>query len=107
MTVEEKRAAIRVQREGPNRVDGSISCSASLAERAIKKRRMVKNASNGYMDTRFILPTSNICTRLFSKAGYALHDRRKGILPCNFQMQIFLHVNHSLWNISDVRSILE
>ncbi len=61
MTAEEKRAAIRLQREDPNRVDGSIAFTASLAERAIKKRRVVTNASDGYMDTRFILPTSNIC----------------------------------------------
>ncbi len=82
--------------EDPNRVDGSIACTASLAERAIKKRRVVTNARDGYMNTRFILPTSDICERLLSKAGYALNDRRKGILPCNFEIQIFLHVNHSL-----------
>ncbi len=65
----------------------------SFATRAIKKRHISVDSSNSYMDTRFILPTSNICERLFSKAGFALGNRRKSILPSNFELQVFLHMN--------------
>jgi len=29
-----------------------------------------------YLDLRFLCPTSNMCERLFSIAGYAMNDRR-------------------------------
>ncbi len=35
---------------------------------------------NKYMDYRFIMPTSNICERLFSVVGHALTDRRKVLI---------------------------
>lgn len=68
--------------------------SLSLAARALKKRRI--GPEDHYMDTRFIIPTSNICERLFSKTGYALSDRRKRLLPQNFEQQVFLHANAHL-----------
>ena len=79
----------------------------SLAERALKKRRIANATQSRYMDTRYIFPTSNICERLFSTAGFTLSDRRRRLLTCNFEMQIFLHVNSSYWGISDVSRILE
>ncbi len=33
------------------------------------------------------------CERLFSISSYALDDRRRGIIPANFEKQIFLHAN--------------
>ncbi len=42
-----------------------------------------------YIDTRFLLPTSNICERLFSVAGHALGDRRKPITPLHLEEQMF------------------
>ncbi len=60
-----------------------------------------------YMDTRFILPTSNVFERLFSVAGYALGDRRGRMLLSNFEEQIFLHINKELWGIEDVRDMLK
>ena len=62
------------------------------------------SSGNNFLDTRFILPTSNICERLFSKAGFALSDRRKSIHPAALEEQMFLHINSSLWNIDDVKS---
>lgn len=77
----------------------------SLGERGLKKRKLLGNSSK-YMDVRFIRPTSNISERLFSTAGYALSDRRKDILPMNFERQIFIHGNTKLWGISDVNSLV-
>ena len=48
-----------------------------------------RNKKSKYMDLKFIIPTSNICERLFSAAGYGLNDRRQAILPANFESQMF------------------
>ncbi len=53
----------------------------SLAERALKRRRKNTESTNNYMDVRFVLPTSNVCERLFSTAGFSLSYRRGRILP--------------------------
>ena len=58
------------------------------------------------MDLRFIRPTSNMCERLFSVAVYALNDRRKSVLPVNFERQLFLHADSHLWGISDVKNLV-
>ena len=52
----------------------------SLAERALKKRRIHRETDENYLNTRFILPTSNVCERLFSIVGHAVTDRRKLVL---------------------------
>lgn len=58
-----------------------------------------------FITTRFIVPTSNAYERLFFSAGFANGDRRKGILPANFEIHIFLHVNSALWSLEDVNKI--
>jgi hypothetical protein len=74
----------------------------TLAERleSERKRRKVSPQSNVcYLSPKFILPTSNCCERFFSKAGYVLNRRRRGILPINLEAQLFLNVNHRYWNL--------
>ena len=78
----------------------------SLAERGLKKRRLNALTRCQYMDTRFLLPTSNLCEHLFSVAGYALGERRGRILPSKFEEQIFLHMNNPLWGIEDFSRIV-
>ena len=80
----------------------------SIIERAAKRLR----ASGGkeqlaYLDTRFLLPTSNIFERFFSISGFALTNRRKGLLPSNFGSQLFLCLNRDFWGIDDVRDIVK
>ncbi len=53
----------------------------SFAARALKRVRTTSDCDATDIDTQFILPTSNICERMFSKAGSALSDSRKRILP--------------------------
>ncbi len=77
-----------------------------LAERLLKRRR-VENAEVTFIDSRFLFPTSNVCERLFSKAGYALSDRRRRIAPMNFEQQIFLHANRSMSDIADLSTLLK
>lgn len=74
----------------------------TLAERVNKKRRMEKISCHGYQNTQFLLPTSNLCETFFSKAGYALGDRRRGIQPQNFEQQLFIHANAKFWGLQQV-----
>lgn len=105
LTEEEKRAVslLKTRNSVPIIPNGA---NLSFAEQALKKRRIGTENGALYMDTHFLLPTSNICERLFSKAGHALSDRRGRIMPSNFEEQIFLHVNSDLWGISDVSKSL-
>jgi len=85
-----------------------VSTPMSFAKLLLKKSKNRTDGSESkYVDTRFIVPTSNLCERLFSKAGYVLSDRRRGLLPSNFEMQLFLHFNSRLWSIEDVHDILQ
>jgi len=84
--------------------DGSNK-DASLAERALKRRRRSIDA-NIYQSVNFLLPTSNICERLFSKAGFVLSDRRKSLSPVAFEQQMFLHCNSAHWDINDVNDLV-
>ncbi len=65
-----------------------VDKNLSFGERALKKRKISKTSS-AYMDLRFIRPTSNMCERLFSVAGFTLNDRCKCILAMNFELQFF------------------
>lgn len=86
-------------------VRNGVENNISFAETTMKKRRL--NESRGaFMDTRFILPSSNILERLFSIAGYSLRDRRRGLLPSNFEMRLFLRANADLCGVSDVQYML-
>lgn len=75
-----------------------------FAEQAFKRRKL--NENTAYHNLGFLLPTSNICERLFPKAGYWFSKRRKRTAPAMFEQQIFLHVNQSLWDISDISAIV-
>lgn len=55
-------------------------------DRALKPQR---RGQQKYFDRRFILPTSNLCKRLFSDAGYALGERRKGPLASTLSHRCF------------------
>lgn len=88
--------------------ESSAGATLSLAERALKRQR--RESVDGYknfINLRFLLPTSNICERLFSVAGNALHSRRAGLSPVSFEGQLFLHLNNDLWGPKEVGSILK
>ena len=50
------------------------------------------------MDSRFLLPTSNIVERFFSLAGFTFSDNRQQLTPANFEMQLFLKLNRKFWD---------
>ncbi|KAG7346544.1 hypothetical protein IV203_005612 [Nitzschia inconspicua] len=76
----------------------------SLAEKALKRRRLVSTttSASAFMDLHFIVPTSNMCERLFSEAGYGLNSRRMRTLPSNFESQLFLRTNKTFWGMAEI-----
>ena len=89
-----------------NRTDADNG-TLSFVERAMKRRRLsISNSKARYIDTRFIVPHSNMCERFFSKAGYTFSDRRKLMLPANLEEQLFLHTNSRFWGIDDVNHVV-
>eukprot|EP00171_Calliarthron_tuberculosum_P021890 IDg21890t1 len=58
-----------------------------------------------YKDTRFIVPTSNAVESLFSRAGNAMSDRRRAVLPSTSRARCFCTANKSLWDVNDVSII--
>jgi hypothetical protein len=80
----------------------------SFAEQVLKKRKYESETASlqkEYIDLRLLIPTSNICERLFSRSGYALNERRLSILPVNAEAQVFLHLNMDLWNIDTLKEL--
>ena len=61
----------------------------SITERASKMRKVQSEPVHpDYMDTRFITPRSNICERVFSRAGYAIGNQRRGLAPESFEAEM-------------------
>lgn len=52
-------------------LQGDVNKVTTLAARELKRSRI---GIDSYLDTRFILPTSILCERLLSRAGYDLGD---------------------------------
>lgn len=72
----------------------------SAVFRRIKKRKVSRKHTDAekYLDLRFIRPTSNICERLFSVAGFTFAKNRQRLLPVNLESQLFLKANDHLWD---------
>lgn len=81
--------------EGNNALDSTED--HSYDERALARRTTGCSVTvRKYIDLRFLLPTSNVCERLFSKSGYTLNYLRRGISPANLEAQLFLHMKKDL-----------
>ena len=78
----------------------------SFAARVLKRAKLNFTERYGYMNTRFLLLTSNICERLFAVTGNTLTNNRKRVLPASLEQQILLHINADLWGIHDVDEIV-
>jgi hypothetical protein len=65
------------------------------AEMNLKRRRI--EGSHTYVPLDHVVAISNIVERLFSRAGWILDDRRKGMKTETLEMLLFLFVNKSKW----------
>lgn len=59
-----------------------------------------------YCELRFLLPTSNVCERLFWKVGHVFNDRCRSFNPANLESKIFLHANGDMLGVSDLTNRL-
>ena len=79
-----------------NNIYPGISDAYMLSTKAaiLKKRKMGKAATSApksqYLNTKFLLPTSNILERFFSSARFAFNNYRQKISPLSLEMQLFL-----------------
>ena len=93
---EEKRAVAPLLLDSTERECDDLD-ELTIVERALKRQKTLHHdASNRYIDTRFLLATSNVCERLFSTIGHVLNDRRSGLTPANLESRIFLKSNCDL-----------
>ena len=60
----------------------------------------------GYVDMKFVPPTSNTLERFFSKAKFFLGDYRYRITPEHFEAQLFLNVNKDWWDQGTVQDVI-
>jgi hypothetical protein len=98
---------LKIQSQDVEDITDEHNQSISFAERILKKQKIEEViSSSSYVDLRFLIPTSNICERLFSEAGFCFNERRMSVLPINAESQMFLHLNSSLWDIDIVKDIL-
>ena len=72
---------------------------ANSVAKFMKRRTLTKaEHDNGYIETRFLLPTSNLVERFFSVSGLAYDDFRQNMTTMNLEMQLFLKTNKRFWD---------
>ena len=84
--------------EVPTEVEEVLFKTDDFAEALIKKRRLEmsqKTVKSSFINTKFILPTSNRVERFFSGAACSINDLRQSLLPQNLEMQLLLKLNES------------
>ncbi len=60
-----------------------------------------------YESTSHVLPTSNLCERLFSVAKHVITDSRSSITPTNLECDILLLNNRDLWDATTIQKIVD
>lgn len=78
----------------------------SYAERALKQQKMDSDAAAEYIDTTFLLPTSNDVERLFSLASRLYTPHRRCMQPRTLEALVFLNRNRDLWDEALVAQIV-
>ena len=83
-------------------VDGN---RLSFVDRAMKRQKLKKQTSS-YIDTKFLIPTSNHVERLFSMSKRIFSLKRRRLLPRNLEALVLLKANRRLWDVSMVSAIM-
>jgi hypothetical protein len=71
-----------------------------------KRRRLDTPPPSTYLNMRFILPTSNIVERVFSKTKLVFTEQRQRLLPTTLEAIVFLAVNRAFWDASTVEQAI-
>jgi len=108
LLTEPEKHAIRKFKKAEHCAESDMQDSAGLsfAQQLLKRRRIVQGRSMYIDDINHVLPTSNICERLFSQAKHVMTTQRSALLPVNFEMLLFLKINQRLWGIQSVHKVM-
>ena len=74
---------------------------SDFAASIIKERKIATGVSRSqprYMNSHFLLPTSNLPETFFSTAENAYSELRQNLLRQNLEMQLFLKINKKYWD---------
>jgi hypothetical protein len=78
----------------------------SFAEAALKRQKLATESQRTYVDTSFIMPTSNEVERLFSLASRIFTPSRRNMQPITLEALVFLNRNRALWDMKLVAEIV-
>jgi hypothetical protein len=80
----------------------------SFAERMLKRQRVEVEATGTsmYVNTNFLLPTSNEVERLFSQAKRVFSPHRTRMDPSTLEALLFLNQNRNLFNVKTVALVM-
>lgn len=80
--------------------------NSRLVKIALKLWNEADNRSLVYMNTHFIVPTSNMCLKLYSQACHTLTDYWKIVHPTTLKMQVLLFVYQTVCGTSDIKELI-
>ena len=106
---DKEREAVKdfVSTDNPVRKSAAIQKDVLTFSEQARKKRKVSSGAGVYIDTKFVIPTSNIVERLISVAGDVFGDHRHRLTPLNFEQQLFLKKNSGLWGLTEVNEIVQ
>ena len=82
--------------------------SRLFIERILKGRKKSRQYENHKYESKiYLLPTSNICGRMFSKVDYLLSYRRKAMTPTNMEAHLFLLMIRDMLAVSDISTLTQ
>ena len=72
----------------------------------ILRKRAKIDCKSKYVNTKFLLGTSNIVERFFITAGLSYTVFRQSLTPAHLEEQLFLKPNHRFWNHESVHKVM-
>ena len=85
--------ALSVHKKSINNIQFMVADNENLNKAVLIEVSITGTA--GYVDMKFVPPTSNTLERFFSKAKFFLGDYRYRITPEHFEAQLFLNVTRT------------
>ena len=75
---------------------------APVADEGAAGKPVAEENNAGFIDSSFIIGTTDVVERFFSECKNVLTDKRSGMTPFVFESIMFLKANAALWNAEDV-----
>ena len=75
---------------------------APVADEGAAGKPVAEENNAGFIDSSFIIGTTDVVERFFSECKNVLTDKRYRMTPFVFESIMFLKANAALWNAEDV-----